>query len=173
MPTLVQAGTPARKPWRRPVADWRGRIIWRLRALVRPPVTLGVRLMAIDAADHVVLVRHTYTAGWHCPGGGVDPHESARQAAERELAEETGLRLDGQARFFGFYFNKALEGRDHVALFTVRLDHALSAESLRPEAGEIAEVGLFPVRALPQGAGASLHRRLAEVLDGAPPAELW
>ncbi|WMS42629.1 NUDIX domain-containing protein [Acuticoccus sp. MNP-M23] len=155
------------------MADPRGKIIWRLRALVRPPVTLGVRIMVIDAADRIVLVRHTYTAGWHCPGGGVDPHESAREAAERELWEETGLRLDGPAEFFGFYFNKALEGRDHVALFVRRLPYQLAPDMLRAEAGEIAEVNLFPVGSLPQGAGASLNRRLAEVLDGAPRTELW
>ncbi len=129
--------------------------------------------MAIDANDRIVLVRHTYTAGWHCPGGGVDPHESAREAAERELLEETGLALTEPAAFFGFYFNRALEGRDHVALYIACVRRVLEASELRPEAGEIAEVGLFPVRALPQGSAQSLHRRLAEVLDRAAVAEVW
>ncbi|WP_161606326.1 NUDIX domain-containing protein [Microlunatus speluncae] len=32
--------------------------------------------------------------GWDIPGGHLDPGESAAEAALRELAEETGLRLD-------------------------------------------------------------------------------
>ena len=34
---------------------------------------------------------------WFTVGGGVDPDETARDAALRELYEETGLRLDGAA----------------------------------------------------------------------------
>ena len=34
--------------------------------------TLGVRAAAFDAAGRIFLVRHTYVAGWHMPGGGVD-----------------------------------------------------------------------------------------------------
>ena len=34
-------------------------------------MTLGVRAVVIDDAGRVFLVRHTYVAGWHLPGGGV------------------------------------------------------------------------------------------------------
>jgi 8-oxo-dGTP diphosphatase len=42
---------------------------------------------------HVVLVEHRWR-GWVPPGGAVDLGETPRQAAQRELAEETGLVVD-------------------------------------------------------------------------------
>ena len=40
--------------------------------------------------QHTVLVRHR-SLGWCTPGGHVEIHESSREAALRELGEETGL----------------------------------------------------------------------------------
>ncbi|MEM6761725.1 MAG: NUDIX domain-containing protein [Pseudomonadota bacterium] len=148
-------------------------LIWRLRALVRPPVTLGVRCMVIDADERVLLVRHTYTAGWHLPGGGVDAHESARTAATRELKEETGVDLQTPADFFALYWNKALAGRDHVALYVARLDGRIDDGVLRTPAAEIADAMLCPLTDLPDDAAPSVRRRVAEVLHGDPPREVW
>lgn len=44
-------------------------------------ITLGVRVIVIDPAQGVLLVRHGYAPGWHFPGGGVDAGESAEDAA--------------------------------------------------------------------------------------------
>lgn len=41
----------------------------------------------------VLLVNHRWR-GWVPPGGRVEPGETPREAARRELLEETGLRLD-------------------------------------------------------------------------------
>ena len=40
--------------------------------------------------EHTVLVRHK-RLGWSTPGGHIERHEDSRQAALRELHEETGL----------------------------------------------------------------------------------
>ncbi|MGW7537809.1 NUDIX domain-containing protein [Amycolatopsis sp. NPDC054798] len=57
-----------------------------------------VALARIDGVRHVLLVRRAddadaYPGYWALPGGGLDPGETFRQAAVRELAEETGLKI--------------------------------------------------------------------------------
>jgi len=42
-----------------------------------------------------LLVRSSYRRGWHLPGGGVRRGETPDTAAQRELAEEIGLRAPG------------------------------------------------------------------------------
>jgi ADP-ribose pyrophosphatase len=56
----------------------------------------AVAIVAIDDADRVVLVRQwRHAVGralWELPAGTRDPEEPPAHTAERELAEETGLR---------------------------------------------------------------------------------
>jgi 8-oxo-dGTP pyrophosphatase MutT (NUDIX family) len=61
--------------------------------------TAGV---VVVEGDHVLLIEHGEGAGhvtgaWGIPAGGIDPEETARTAAARELFEETGLRVDSRA----------------------------------------------------------------------------
>lgn len=147
------------------------RVIYRLRALWRPLVTFGVRLVVIDGNNRVLLVRHTYMPGWHCPGGGVDPGETAREAALRETREETGLFVP-DATFFALYFNEGLERRDHVAVFVAR-PARVDAAALRVARAEIAEAIMAPLDELPEGVSRSTRARLDEIVHGAPPAERW
>ena len=48
--------------------------------------------MAIYVGSALLLVRSSYRRGWHLPGGGVRRGETPETAAQRELAEEIGLR---------------------------------------------------------------------------------
>ena len=82
--------------------------------------TLGARAMVIDGQGRVFLVKHSYVDGWHLPGGGVETGETLRTALARELAEEGNIRLAGEPKLHGLFFNNRESRRDHVALYIVR-----------------------------------------------------
>lgn len=44
-----------------------------------------------DPDGRIALVRNRWSEGWILPGGGVEPGETIREAARREVREETGL----------------------------------------------------------------------------------
>ncbi|WP_239167097.1 NUDIX domain-containing protein [Catellatospora coxensis] len=64
-------------------------------AAVRGPMEpLGAEVWVFDPArTRVVLVRHPWRA-WVPPGGRVEPGETPREGAARELFEETGVRAE-------------------------------------------------------------------------------
>src|SRR5262245_42074847 len=83
-------------------------------------LTLGARAVLLDG-DRVLLVKLTYLPGWHLPGGGVEPGETAEAAAAREALEETGYSVTGRPMLHGIFLNRiAGTGRDHVAVYIWR-----------------------------------------------------
>ncbi|MFD3925060.1 NUDIX domain-containing protein [Streptomyces sp. NPDC058614] len=56
--------------------------------------TVAAGVLLFDEQDRVLLVDPTYKAGWEFPGGVVESGEAPARAGIREVAEETGLRLD-------------------------------------------------------------------------------
>ncbi|PKS11917.1 hypothetical protein jhhlp_001212 [Lomentospora prolificans] len=53
----------------------------------------AVRVVVKDADNQVVILKVQNGNYYKLPGGGVEPDESLIQAAEREVAEETGCRV--------------------------------------------------------------------------------
>ncbi|NEK57532.1 NUDIX domain-containing protein [Geodermatophilus sabuli] len=85
-------------------------------AIVRPTA----RIVVLDPAGRVLLLGARLTDPavppgdvlfWYTPGGGVEPGESVRQAAVRELAEEVGLVADPASLEGPVWF------RRHVGVF--------------------------------------------------------
>lgn len=67
---------------------------WLLRPDAASCGPLGAEVWAFDdTLTQILLVRHRWR-GWVPPGGQVDPGETPREAARRELFEETGVRAE-------------------------------------------------------------------------------
>lgn len=132
-------------------------------------MTLGAR-MAVIVDGKVLLLKHTYMPGWQMPGGGIDPGETAEQAARRECVEETGFEPLGDVKLFAFYHNTKATNRDHVALFVAT--SAREVRTFKPN-HEIRAVGWFPVDDLPEDVLASTRQRIAEIRGDHPPAANW
>lgn len=133
-------------------------------------MTLGVRAAVLNDRGEVFLIRHTYTPGWHLPGGGVEVGETMAEALAKELREEACISLTGLAPLFGVYLNRKTSPRDHVALYVVR---EFAIDGIKRPDMEIAEAGWFALAALPQGVTPATRRRLDEIAAGSAPAAEW
>ena len=133
-------------------------------------LTLGVRGMVLDAEGRVFLIKHTYTEGWHLPGGGVEAGETLPEALRRELAEEGNIEMTAPPVLHGICFHPLYSSRDHVAVYVIRGFR----QTAPPQPNrEILAHGFFPVNELPPGVTAGTRARIAEVAEGRAAAERW
>jgi 8-oxo-dGTP pyrophosphatase MutT (NUDIX family) len=133
-------------------------------------LTMGVRAVVLDAQGRVFLIRHSYVAGWHLPGGGVETGETVLDALGRELQEEGGISLASPPVLHGIFFNAHISRRDHVAVYIVR-DFTQDGGPRHPR--EIIDHGFFAPDTLPEGTTQGTRARLDEVLRGTPRSERW
>jgi 8-oxo-dGTP pyrophosphatase MutT (NUDIX family) len=133
-------------------------------------MTVGVRAVVLDGAGQVFLIRHSYVAGWHLPGGGVEPGETLLSALARELAEEGNITFTHTPPLHGVFYNSLVSRRDHVAVYVLTDFH----QPTRPVPNrEIVAHGFFHPDALPEDATPGTRRRIAEVVRGAPVSQTW
>jgi 8-oxo-dGTP pyrophosphatase MutT (NUDIX family) len=133
-------------------------------------MTLGVRGVVVDGKGRVLLLRHTYTPGWHLPGGGVEKGETALQALLRELLEEAGIETTvAEMRLVSVHANSGFFPNDHVLVY--RVDQWRQVEPTQK--GEIAEWGFYSPLSPPEGITAGTQRRLDELFGGQAVSPHW
>lgn len=133
-------------------------------------LTLGVRAVVRSDDGKFLLVRHTYTPGWHFPGGGVERGTSAEHALRSELHQETGLSIIERPRLHGIYFNNAVSTRDHVLVYLCKVEGSISD---KPASLEIARIGFFGLDDLPDGTDPGAERRMREIVEGVEHRDEW
>jgi 8-oxo-dGTP pyrophosphatase MutT (NUDIX family) len=140
------------------------RLSWR----VFQPRTRGARAILVSPEGQVLLVRHTYLAGWYLPGGACERGEGDEAALRREIREELGLEVGGTMSVHGRFLNLAEYKRDTVTVFIV---HGAAAPV--KTSAEIAEWGFFDPRHLPEDTSPGTRRRIAEWLGDTAISERW
>ncbi|MGW2721633.1 NUDIX hydrolase [Streptomyces sp. NPDC001492] len=83
---------------------------------------LPAALVALWHADRVLMVFDRFRQRWELPGGRIEEGESPRQAAVRELLEESGQEPNGPLRFIGYasFILAPGERAEYAALFAGR-----------------------------------------------------
>jgi 8-oxo-dGTP pyrophosphatase MutT (NUDIX family) len=122
------------------------------------PVQLGVR-MALVQEGQVLLVRHTYMAGWHFPGGAMKPFETPLEAAAREAYEEAGAELLEPPTLVGVFTSFLAGKSDHVVVYLCRKFRLGQAS----DRWEIAECKFFGLDALPPDLAITWRKLLLEL----------
>lgn len=83
-------------------------------AMARPECPLLAADVVIEVGSRIVLIeRRNFPQGWALPGGFVDIGESVEEAAVREAAEETSLRVELFA-LLGVYSRPDRDPRGHT-----------------------------------------------------------
>ena len=122
--------------------------------------TIGVFACVFDEQGRVLCVRENYGERlWAMPGGRLEAGEDPISAVEREAMEEAAATIRVR-HLVGVY---AATHRDDIVLLFAA-DLIGRAERL-PD-GEISEVGLFPLDALPKPMGANSRLRFDDVVAG-------
>jgi 8-oxo-dGTP pyrophosphatase MutT (NUDIX family) len=131
------------------------RVWWRFRR----PRRASVIVVAFDARDRVLLVRHSYGPPvWSLPGGGIGRGEDGHQAAAREIREELACEIVDLVAF------EAVEDRIAGSL---DLRHTFIARLVGepiPDRREIVDATLADPAELPEPCGRHSRQRIERAL---------
>ena len=154
--------------WRRQIEPL-VRPLFHLYARTLRGATLGVRGLVLDGEGRVLLIEHTYIAGWHMPGGGVERGQTAEAAVAREMLEEAGVEVIGRPTLLSVHDNRRVFPGDHVLVY--RIDRWRQGKPTQH--GEISRMGFFAPHALPEGTTPATRRRIREALEGGETDVMW
>lgn len=130
-----------------------GRYQWRLLWLTQAKFMVGVAGVVFDGSGQVLLLRHRFwpQGSWGLPGGYAHRREVLSDALARELAEETGYRID-QVMLLEVVSGYRMRME---VVFTARL----AGGRFERDEREVLEARFFDPDALPEGLLVS-HRAL-------------
>ncbi|MGW4545092.1 NUDIX hydrolase [Streptomyces violaceorubidus] len=153
-------------PENRPLAtDGRGNALiaftWEDEATPPGDAPLPAALVALWCAGRVLMVFDRYRQSWELPGGRIEQGESPRQAALRELMEESGQEPDGLFRFVG-YAKFVLAPDQRVEYLAVFAGHCAGARDFQANE-ETAAVHWWDPHEAPPGHVQYLDAYLAEL----------
>jgi 8-oxo-dGTP pyrophosphatase MutT (NUDIX family) len=128
--------------------------------IARPQVR-GVKCALTDG-ERVLLVRHTYGhPEWDLPGGGIRRGEEPAEAAQREMEEELGVRID-DLRPLGDISIRPYRAHERIYCF-----HAeLGSPELTIDRGELADARWFRRAEMPAALSRYVRTILARVQPG-------
>ena len=134
-----------------------------LALMLRRPI-LGTSIIPRMSDGRIVLIKRLDNGKWALPGGIVDWGETLTQAAERELKEETGLKIISMGRLVGIY--SAVERDPRFHSICVALEALVDGEFAIEDVDEVIEVRAFTVDELPSEALSHDHsQQLQDYLD--------
>jgi 8-oxo-dGTP pyrophosphatase MutT (NUDIX family) len=120
----------------------------------------GAAAAILDDRGRLLLVKENYDRGrYSLPGGAVETDETLLETVIRETREETGLAVRVE-HVIGVY---RLENGFTATLFRCSIT---DGEPVRPESGEIAEVGWFGPEEIPDPTSNLLHHALDDIVAG-------
>jgi ADP-ribose pyrophosphatase YjhB (NUDIX family) len=133
-------------------------------------IIIAVGAVVLDAADHVLLVKHVperksfWQGKWICPGGRLQVGEAIEAGIRREVWEETHLHIRLSRPLAPF--ERIIHGEDGVKLHVIYIDYLAEkiGGALQP-ADDVGEAVWVPRLQLPT-LGEALHedtRRLLEI----------
>ncbi len=117
-----------------------------------------------ETRTRVLLVKREDFRVWALPGGGIEANETHGQAAVREMCEETGYEI-AIDRLVGRYSHpQTPRGGDLRYLFE---GHIVGGSVIR-NGPETADVGFFPIDALPSRTTPWVKEYIADALANSP-----
>jgi len=132
--------------------------------LFRHPIA-GTTIIPILPDGRIVLIRRRDTGQWALPGGIVNWGEDIPTTIERELEEETGLKLVKIERLIGVYSAPDRDPRLHS--ISILIEAQVTGEMAAQDTLEVSEVQAFDVASLPKGQLSHDHdQQLQDYLDG-------
>lgn len=128
----------------------------------RPPVFVGAGALLRSASGDILLVKPTYEPRWVIPGGAMEPGETPRHTARREIREELALdREPGTLLCVDFVSATAKRPKPGIMyLFDGGLLNTDEEAAVRLPAEELTDYRFVHATDLPDYIGGRLLRRV-------------